>query len=145
MILLDTNVLSELMRPQPNETVVNWIDAQNRAELFISTITVAEIWYGIARLPDGKRKTTYAAIASKLFDQLFAGRILALEYPSAKLQAEILARREQAGQIISMADAQIAAICHAMAPADSVPTLATRNIKDFTNLGLKLVNPWQPE
>ena len=145
MILLDTNVLSELMRPQPNEAVINWVDAQNRAELVICTITVAEIRYGIARLPDGKRKNTYSAIASKLFDQLFAGRILSFDYPSAKIQAEILARRERTGQAMSMADAQIAAICLATATADSVPTLATRNIKDFTNIGLRLINPWQPE
>lgn len=143
MILLDSNVLSELMRQQPNEAVLQWMDAHNRDDLVICSITVAEIWFGIARMPEGKRKASYAAIASKLFDQLFAGRILPFDYQSAKIQAQLLAHREKIGQCMSMADSQIAAICHAKTPANSLPTLATRNIKDFSNIDLHLINPWQ--
>lgn len=145
MIMLDTNVLSELMRQQPNELVINWIDAQNKAKIVISAITVAEILTGIARLPEGKRKAHFLGIANNMFSHVFAERILPFDYTAAKCHAEIMALRERSGKPISMADAQIAAICQSTALANTTPTLVTRNIKDFTNLGLTLINPWLQE
>ena len=143
MIMLDTNVLSELMRPQPNETVVNWVDSQDKSEIGICAITVAEILHGIARLPDSKRKVIFFDIANNMFSHVFSGRILPFDYSAAKHYAEIMALRERAGKAISMADAQIAAVCQSAGRANTNPTLVTRNIKDFTNLGLFLINPWQ--
>ena len=143
MIMLDTNVLSELMRPQPNETVVNWIDSQDKSTIAICAVTAAEILHGIARLPEGKRKTIFFDIANKMFSQLFAGRVLPFDYAAANRFAEIMALRERTGKAISMADAQIAAVCQSTASANSSPILVTRNTKDFIDLGLHLINPWQ--
>lgn len=143
MIMLDTSVLSELMRPRPNQKVIDWIDTQNKPEIVISAITVAEILHGIARLPESKRKTVFIDIANNMFGHLFAGRVLPFDCSAAKLYAEIMALRERTGKAISMADAQIAAICQSATPANTSPTLVTRNIKDFVNLGIILIDPWE--
>lgn len=140
MIVLDTNVLSELMRPAPDAKVCDWFDAQVPGQLWISSITVAEILLGIARLPEGKRKTGLRQMADELFAVDFAGRIIPFDNLAASHYAELAAAREMAGKPISMADAQIAAICKS-AP-NGFAALATRNSKDFIGLGLILINPW---
>lgn len=138
MIVLDTNVLSELMRPVPEPRVVDWLDAQETTSVAITAITVAEILYGIERLADGRRKRSLAAAAAAMFEEDFAGRILAFDGEAAIHYAERVAAGEQAGRAVHMADAQIAAICLRHQAA-----LATRNVRDFESLGVKLVNPWE--
>jgi predicted nucleic acid-binding protein len=139
MIFLDTNVLSEVMHPAPNATVVEWLDRQDPAELLLSAVTVAEIWYGVHRLPDGKRKANLLKITHSLFEEEFAQRILPFDEAAAMHYAELVCQREQLGRPISMADAQIASICRCVDGA----SLATRNVRDFTGIGLALVNPWE--
>lgn len=137
MILLDTNVLSELMRAKPDPKVLAWVDAQPASELVICAITVAEILYGIARMPDGKRKQGLLDLAAAMFDEDFAGNILPFDADAAVHYAEIAAQSEARGRVVEMADAQIAAIGRLH---DAV--IATRNIRHFESLGVDLVDPW---
>ena len=133
MIVLDTNVLSDLMRPSPSGTVVRWLDNQLSSNVALTTITVAEVLYGIERLPAGKRRSSFAEAAADLFENEFAGRIL----PFCIQSAACYASAEQQGRSVSMADTQIAAIC-----ITHNATLATRNIRDFENFPVALINPW---
>lgn len=137
MILLDTNVLSELMRAKPDPRVLCWVDAQPSSQLAICSITVAEILYGIARMPDGKRKKSLFDMASAMFDEDFAGSILPFDSDAAVHYAKIAAESEARGRVVEMADAQIAAIAR---QHDAV--VATRNIRHFESLGVDLVDPW---
>ena len=138
MILLDTNVLSELMKPAPELTVVKWLDAQLDSQVFLPAITKAEIELGIALLPNGKRKDTFTRLAGALFDE-FRDRILPFDAGAASCYANLVATARKAGRTISVEDAQIAAITQA-----NRLTLATRNAKDFEFIpDLLLINPWQ--
>lgn len=137
MILLDTNVLSELMRSKPDPRVLAWVDAQPASQLVICAITVAEILYGIARMPDGKRKQGLLDMASAMFDEDFAGNILPFDADAAVHYAEIAAESEARGRVVEMADAQIAAIGRLH---DAI--VATRNTRHFESLGVGLVDPW---
>lgn len=134
MIVLDTNVLSELMKPDPARHVVSWVRSQESTA--ITAITVAEILYGIARLPHGRRRSALSSAATALFDE-YAENTLGFTADEAPHYAELATRREQAGQPIADIDAQIAAICR----RHQVP-LATRNVKDFENTGVLVINPW---
>ncbi len=137
--LLDTNVLSELMREHPDAGVLAWFAQNTQAIMSTSTINQAEILTSIALLPTGKRRTTLAIAAEQMFEQDFAGHCLAFDAAAAKNYALIVATRTRRGQAISTEDAQIAAIALAAGL-----TVATRNIKDFENIdGLALANPWQ--
>lgn len=138
MIVLDTNVLSELMRPEPNTSVVGWLDAQDAFSVTISAITVAEILYGIERLPNGKRKRGFAAMAATMLEEDFADRILPFDAVTAVHYAGQVAASERSGRAVHTADAQIAAICQ-----QHHAKLATRNVKDFELLGIELINPWE--
>lgn len=138
MILLDTNVLSELMRAKPAPEVVAWIDSQPTSQLHISAITVAEILYGIARMADGKRKQSLLALATLMFDEDFAGRILSFDADAAIHYAGLAAESEAKGTVVDMADCQIAAIA-VLHDAQ----VATRNVRHFDYLGVAIVNPWQ--
>tara|TARA_R110002020_G_scaffold58075_7_gene159446 strand:- start:2807 stop:3229 length:423 start_codon:yes stop_codon:yes gene_type:complete len=138
VIILDTNILSELMRPAPNMRVVNWLNAEEPLGFTITAITVAEILYGIERLPDGKRKQRFAQLAGEMFEEDFTERILPFDEVAAAYYATLVADSERSGRIVHSADAQIAAICqqhHAQ--------LATRNVKDFKYLDIPIINPWQ--
>lgn len=137
MIILDTNVLSELMRPKPDRRVIEWLDIQDPMTVAISAVTVAEILYGIERMPHGRRRRTIAGLAASMFDEDFAGRIFPFDGEAAVHYARQVAASEKAGRPVHMADAQIAAIC-----ARRQATLATRNVNDFEPLGVKIVNPW---
>lgn len=137
MILLDTNVLSELMQPQPNADVVKWMDNQLTSTLFTSAITRAEIELGLALLPEGKRRQTLTMLARDVFDQ-FPLRCLPFEELAAVHYGRIVASRLKIGRPISVEDAQIASIAltHGL-------RLATRNEKDFENIAdLTVINPW---
>ena len=137
--LLDTNVLSELMRAHPDAGVLNWFAQNAQAIMSTSTVNQAEILTGIALLPTGKRRTALAVAAEQMFEQDFAGHCLAFDAAAAKNYALIVATRTRRGQAISTEDAQIAAIALAAGL-----TVATRNIKDFENIdGLALADPWQ--
>lgn len=137
MIVLDTNVVSELMRGEPAGAVVGWVDAQPGDEVFLTAVTLAELLYGIARLPDGRRKTTLAGLLEAMVVEDFEHRIASFDETAAGHHVDIVVRRERAGRPISTADAQIAAICRSH---DAV--LATRNTRDFTDTGIIVVNPW---
>ena len=137
MILLDTNVLSEFMRPAPNGRVRDWLNQHPASTLFISSISRAEISYGIELLPDGKRKTVFTKAASDIF-YLFADRSLPFGDLASNEYGKIMASRRQRGRPIDTIDAQIAAIALAHNLA-----LATRNTRDFADIPkLELINPW---
>jgi hypothetical protein len=138
MILLDTNILSELMRPAPEAAVERWLAGQPPASVFISAITEAELRYGLALMPVGRRRSTIAAEIEGMLGEDFRGRILPFDSPAAVAFAEIAADRRQAGRPISQADAQIAAIARSRGAA-----LATRNVADFEGCGIEVVNPWK--
>ena len=138
MIVLDTNVLSEFMRIEPEAQVLAWVDAQPAMDLAISAITVAEILHGIARLPSGKRKQKLQAHALAMFEEDFAGRILPFDAHAAVEYATLVADAEAKGRGIAMADAQIAAICRGHGAS-----IATRNVRDFESSGIEVINPWQ--
>ncbi len=139
MILLDTNVLSGLMRPMPDPNVVRWLDAWSEWEVWISAVTVAEIRLGISILPAGKRKELLLDLAEQMFQEDFPGRCLPFDCEAAGEYALIVSERNRQGHPISVEDAQIAAIART---ADLA--LATRNTRDFSDItGLKLVDPWK--
>jgi len=137
VIVLDTNVISELTRPAPNESVLAWVDAQ--ADVAITATTVAELLYGVARLPDGARKSRLKDGISKMIDGHLRDRVLAFDHAAAVHYAEIVAGRDEIGRPITVADAQIAAICRARHAI-----LATRNVRDFESTGITVVDPWDP-
>jgi len=135
--VLDTNVLSELTRAEPALHVREWISHYPLAELFTTSVTVAEIRYGIARLPDGRRKTLLIEAANRMFTRRFNGRILPFDWAAADLYSEIRNGRKERGRPMSAPDAQIASIV-AVHGAD----LATRNTRDFEGAGITVINPW---
>lgn len=137
MILLDTNVLSELMRPAPADVVVEWVAAQPSAALYTTSITKAEILHGILLLPAGKRRSAFEAAARSMFDAEFSGRVLPFGGDSASAYASIAAARRKSGRPISHFDAQIAAIARS-----NGASIATRNVADFEGCGIKIIDPW---
>jgi predicted nucleic acid-binding protein len=137
MILLDTNILSELMRPAPDRLVERWLGEQPDASVFISAITEAELRYGVALLPEGKRRSALAAVVAAMLAEDFAGRVLPFDSAAAVAFAAIAASRRQAGRPIAQADAQIAGIARSRGAV-----LATRNVADFEGCGIELVNPF---
>jgi predicted nucleic acid-binding protein len=137
-ILLDTNVLSELMRAKPAQEVLNWFGRQADTPFFVSAITRAEILLGIALLPVGKRRDALATSAEQMFAEDFSGRSLAFDGGCASEYALLVAVRTRHGHSISTEDAQIAAIA-----LTNDLRLATRNVKDFKGIdGLTVLNPW---
>lgn len=135
-MVLDTNVVSELMRTAPEPAVLNWLDAQPSSELWLTAVVAAELMFGVARLPEGARKQQLAHNVAAMLEQDFAGQVLAYDLAAASIYAELVAQRERAGRPIAMADAQIAAIC-----LTHGASLVTRNEKDFEGLGLVVINP----
>lgn len=139
MIVLDTNVLSELMRATPAPMVVDWIGAQPAASLYTTSITQAEILHGLMLLPPGRRRSALEAAATSMFAEDFGGRILGFGTDAAPPYARIASDRRRAGRPISQFDAQIAAIARSTGAA-----IATRNLADFDGCGVTLVDPWKP-
>lgn len=137
MILLDTNVLSELMRPRPHESVLAWLARQRRSDLYATSINKAEILYGIALLPEGRRKAALAADAERMFSEDLKFRVLAFDEAAAVHYASLRCARSRMGKPFPPLDAQIAAIALAAGAG-----IATRNITDFEGCGLPTVNPW---
>jgi len=138
VIVLDTNVLSELMKSTPAAAVMNWVAKQSTASLFTTTITQAEILHGVALLPQGRRRAAIEAAANAMFDEDFAGRVLPFGSHAAHAYADIAAVRRHAGRPISQFDAQIAAIASAAGAG-----IATRNVADFEGCGIRVIDPWR--
>ena len=138
MIVLDTNVISELARQVPDPGVLSWLDSLEVSGLVTTAITAAELRYGVARLPDGHRKRELAAVIQGILTEDFHGRVLPFDERASVRYADIVAGRERAGRPIGIADAQIAAICR-----DLSATLATRNPADFEETGIELIDPWK--
>ena len=139
MIVLDTDVLSELTRPQPDRSVVNWLARLGTEHVFLSAVTEAEVRLGLTLMPTGRRQTDLRSRIDRLFGVVFLDRVLPFDSESAVHYAAVTAHRRSLGRPIAMADAMIAAIClsHGM-------QLATHNVKDFEETGVTLINPFAP-
>lgn len=137
MFVLDTNVVSELMRPAPEPAVASWVAGLATATLFLTAITEAELRFGLAVMPPGRRRDGLAAGLERMLRPGFANRILPFDSTAARAYAEIAAARRAAGRPVSYPDTQIAAIAHSRGMA-----VATRNIRDFEGMGMALINPW---
>lgn len=137
MIILDTNVLSETLRPSPDIRPLEWLERQSRAALFTTSVTRGELLYGARLLPDGQRKAALLDALKAMFDLDLAGQILSFDNDAADAYAEIAASRRLAGKPISQFDAMIAAVAKSRGAS-----LATRNIKDFIGCGIQVINPW---
>jgi hypothetical protein len=137
VIVLDTNVISELMRHKPDPAVFAWVAAQPRALLYTTSVNKAEILYGIAGLPEGRRRSYLARTATAMFAEEFAERVLPFDAAAAAHYAEIVVGRRRTGNPIEAFDAQIAATALVFG-AD----IATRDVSGFSGCGLTVINPW---
>ncbi|WP_420623813.1 type II toxin-antitoxin system VapC family toxin [Candidatus Poriferisodalis sp.] len=137
MLILDTNVVSELMREHPRPEVLAWIDRQLTDDLYVTAVTEAEVRTGIAMLPEGERRRGLSVAAARAFEVLFADRVLSFDSNAAQAYAAIAAARRASGHPISQADCQIAAIARSLGTS-----VATRNVSDFEGCGIDVVNPW---
>jgi predicted nucleic acid-binding protein len=137
VIILDTNVLSELIKSTPERRVVDWFDGLGRSEAKTTSVSLAEMLSGARSLPDGKRRDALTALIADLFETQFADSTMAFDADAAKAYGDVVALRIRAGRPIGTMDAEIASI--ALSRGASV---ATRDINGFDGLGLTLVNPW---
>jgi toxin FitB len=137
MIVLDTDVVSELIRPHSEPRVIAWVDAIPAGEIHVTAVTAAELRYGVARLPDGRRKDDLTDRIERTLAGDFAGRVLAFDDAATIHYAAIVTGRERRGLPISMADAQIAAICRRHGAG-----VATHNARDFVHTGVEVFDPW---
>ena len=137
MVLLDTNVVSELMLDFPNPAILAWMDDQASRELFVTAVTEAEIRTGVAFLPEGARRRGLLDAVERTLGGLFPDRVLPFDSAAARAYADIAAARRAAGRPISQPDCQIAAIALARGMA-----VATRNVRDFSETGVDVIDPW---
>ena len=137
VVVIDTNVISELIRPDPEPAVLAWFDRLPGDEPRIAATTVLELYYGARRLPDGSRKTKLMNRIDLMVHEVFRERILGYDAAAAEVKGGIMADLERSGRIIGLADVEIAAIC-----LTTGAMLATRNTKHFEGLGIDLVDPW---
>ena len=140
MIVLDTNVVSELMRTGPDANVVDWVGGQAAINLYLSTVSEAELRFGVEILPAGARRERLAAEVEGMLREDFAGRVLPFDSAAAQAYAVIAASRRAAGRPISHADCQIAAIARSRGAS-----VATRDMADFEGSGIDVINPWSDE
>ncbi len=140
MIILDTNVLSEPMKPNSNPAVQAWLDRQTAETLYLTATSLSELLVGIEILPDGKRKEGLDIALKELMAELFGSRILSFNQQAALAYAPLISRARSSGCLISVADGQIAAIAivHGF-------TIATRDVAPFTAAGVPVINPWEQE
>lgn len=137
MIILDTNILSELMKSTPEPNVESWLEQQLVTQLFITTISIAEISYGIGILPKGKRRDALEKGFQHAINQAFKHRMLSFDEASASAYGVLMSKRKKMGKPLGILDGQIAAIALAHSAI-----LATRDIRDFTDCNLELINPF---
>jgi len=135
--VIDTNVASELMRPQPTATVGAWIAERDAQDMYLTAVSEAELLYGVAIMPTGKRRTALKAAMTRWLDRGFRERILPFDSAAAGAYAEIAAERRRTGRPIGEADCQIAAISRSRGAV-----LVTRNVRDFEGTGLNVIDPW---
>jgi len=140
MIVVDTNVVSELLRPNPEPRVEAWLAARDGLDIYLTAISEAELRYGVAIMENGKRRDGLAEAIDRILRDDMAGRVLAFDSAAAEAYATIAASRRVAGRPIAQADCQIAAIARARGA-----TVATRNTADFEGCGIDLINPWTAE
>ena len=139
MFVLDTNVVSELMKPDPNPSVLDWTYSQSRDELYITTISEAELWFGMEIMAEGRRRQQVAARIRRMLERFFGGRILPFDSAAARAYASMVAQRRRTGAIVPILDAQIAAIALSRQAA-----VATRNVRHFEGVGIEIIDPWNP-
>lgn len=137
MVVLDTDVVSELMQSESSSKVLAWLDDRPTRELFVTAVTEAEVRAGIAFLPEGARRRGLAEAAERAFGGLFAGRVLPFDSSAARVYAEVAATRRALGRPLSQADGQIAAIARSRGMG-----VATRNVRDFSGTGIEVIDPW---
>lgn len=137
MIVLDTNVISELARPEPAPRVIDWLDQQDGDQIFVTSVTVGELLYGLVKMPAGQRRAKLTVTISRLLDDLFENHTLEYSGQAGVMYAKVVDSRRRRGLPIEQADAQIAAICRL-----HDASLATRNTRDFTETGIRLIDPW---
>lgn len=137
MIVLDTNVISELLRPAPQREVEAWLGHRDAAALYFTTVGEAELRYGVALLPAGKKRSGLTRAINGIMEEDFRGRILPFDRQAASAYSSIAAERRAAGRPISQFDCQIAAIVRSRGAC-----LATRNIRDFDGCEIEVINPW---
>ena len=140
MIILDTNVISEPMKPNGNPAVQAWLDRQTAETLYLTATSLSELLVGIEILPDGKRKQGLDTALRELIVRLFGSRILSFDQQAAIAYAPLVLRARTSGRVISVADGQIAAIATAYGF-----TIATRDIAPFVAAGVPVINPWEQE
>ncbi len=140
MILLDTNVVSEVMKVAPSASVLRWLDDQSSSAVYVSAVTVGEIEYGLRILADGRRRLQLKERFEQFIALAFAQRVLGYEEAAARLYGEIMGLRKELGRPMSVPDGQIAAIARSHGLS-----IATRNIRDFEECGVDLLNPFDPE
>ncbi len=138
MILLDTNVVSEVMKTQPAEAVVAWLNGQDSERLYVSAITIGEITYGLRILPDGKRRSGLRERFERFVALAFDQRVLAYDESAARVYGELMGDRKELGLPMSVPDGQIAAIARLNHLA-----VATRNVLDFEHCGIDVLNPFE--
>ena len=137
MFILDTNVVSELMRPAPDPAIASWVAERATSSLFLTAVTEAELRFGLAVMPPGKRRDGLAAGLERMLETGFANRILPFDSAAARAYAVIAAKRRFAGRAVAPTVCQIAAIARARGMA-----VATRNVRDFEEMGIDVFNPW---
>lgn len=139
MIVVDTNIISELMSKTPSQAVLDWLNEQDAETLYLTTITIAEIGYGLRILPEGKRRRLLEEKFEQFVESAFEQRILSFDEAAARTYGDVMGHRKEIGRPLSVPDGQIAAIARVNGFA-----VATRNIRDFEEIGLNLINPYEP-
>jgi len=137
MIIVDTNVLSEVMKPIPFGKVLRWMAARPASALYTTTITLGEVLYGLELIPPGKRRAALQQAIETIFEDKFSGRILTFDRDAARAFADVSAKCRKLGRPIGELDAQIAGIARSRGAA-----IATRNVRDFEDCGVELIDPW---
>jgi predicted nucleic acid-binding protein len=137
MLIIDTNVISEMMKSSPSPQVVSWFSSQKTEDLFITTITIAEISYGIQSLPNGHKRDVLHETFKNVIEETFKYRILSFDTVAAHAYRKIAANRKKIGKPLSVLDGQIAAIARAFKAS-----IVSRNVRDFVECGLTLINPF---
>src|SRR5436853_5917607 len=139
MLILDTNVVAEMMKETPAPAVVDWLNDQDAATLFLTAITIGEIGYGLRVLPQGRRRRLLEEGFERVIAEGFAGRVLAFDEEAARCYAEVMGRRKEIGRPLSVLDGQIASIARAKGYS-----VVTRNVRDFIECGVEVLNPFEP-
>ena len=140
MVVIDTSIVSELMSAEPSAEVLAWMDDRSARELFVTAVTEAEVRTGIAVLPEGRRRRGLAEACERALGSLFAGPVLSFDGGAARACAEIASARRVLGRPVSQAYCQIAAIARSCGMA-----VATRNVRDFEDMGIEILDPWNGE